>query len=388
MGHKKRMVFITSRFPYPLDKGDKLRAYHLIKQLSLNYDIFLIALSDEMVRPEWGDELVPYTTEIRIFRLGKIGILIRLLQNVLQSKPFQIAYFTDFLIQRKIKKLLVDFEPDHIFCQMIRPAEYVKNYHRCRKTIDYMDILSLGMERRALKSSWISKFVFKLEAQRLVDYEQRLFNYFEFHLMISQQDANGFPYELRNKLIIIPNGIDTEYFAPNVDIKPSFDLVFVGNLSYAPNIDAVKWMCLNILKNREELRLLIAGSDLGPGLKSFVDRYPNATILGWQEDIRSIYAKGKIFLAPMQMGTGLQNKILEAMAMQLPCITTSLASAAIPESPLIVANLPHEMLASINMLLHNTEHAIQLGQHGRVFVQSNYAWETCVSRYEQIIAQN
>jgi glycosyltransferase involved in cell wall biosynthesis len=251
-----------------------------------------------------------------------------------------------------------------------------------------MDILSLGMERRALKSSWISKFVFKLEAQRLVDYEQRLFNYFEFHLMISQQDANGFPYELRNKLIIIPNGIDTEYFAPNVDIKPSFDLVFVGNLSYAPNIDAVKWMCLNILKNREELRLLIAGSDLGPGLKSFVDRYPNATILGWQEDIRSIYAKGKIFLAPMQMGTGLQNKILEAMAMQLPCITTSLASAAIPESPLIVANLPHEMLASINMLLHNTEHAIQLGQHGRVFVQSNYAWETCVSRYEQIIAQN
>jgi sugar transferase (PEP-CTERM/EpsH1 system associated) len=382
------MVFITSRFPYPLDKGDKLRAYHLIKQLSLNYDIFLIALSDEMVRPEWGDELVPYTIEIRIFRLGKIGILFRLLQNVLQSKPFQIAYFTDFLIQRKIKKLLVDFEPDHIFCQMIRPAEYVKNYHRCRKTIDYMDILSLGMERRALKSSWISKLVFKLEAQRLVDYEQRLFNYFEFHLMISQQDANGFPYELRNKLIIIPNGIDTEYFAPNVDIKPSFDLVFVGNLSYAPNIDAVKWMCLNILKNREELRLLIAGSDLGPGLKSFVDRYPNATILGWQEDIRSIYAKGKIFLAPMQMGTGLQNKILEAMAMQLPCITTSLASAAIPESPLIVANLPHEMLASINMLLHNTEHAIQLGQHGRVFVQSNYAWETCVSRYEQIIAQN
>lgn len=388
MGHKKRMVFITSRFPYPLDKGDKLRAYHLIKQLSLNYDIFLIALSDEMVRPEWSDELASYTTEIRIFRLRKIGILLRLFQNVFQSKPFQIAYFTDFLIQRKIKKLLVDFEPDHIFCQMIRPAEYVKNYHRCRKTIDYMDILSLGMERRALKSRWISKLVFKLEAQRLVDYEQRLFNYFEFHLMISQQDANGFPYELRNKLIIIPNGIDTEYFAPNVDIKPSFDLVFVGNLSYAPNIDAVKWMCLNILKNREELRLLIAGSDLGPGLKSFVDRYPNATILGWQEDIRSIYAKGKIFLAPMQMGTGLQNKILEAMAMQLPCITTSLASAAIPESPLIVANLPHEMLDSINMLLHNTEHAIQLGQHGRVFVQSNYAWETCVSRYEQIIAQN
>ncbi|NDB35214.1 MAG: glycosyltransferase [Flavobacteriia bacterium] len=388
MGHKKRMVFITSRFPYPLDKGDKLRAYHLIKQLSLNYDIFLIALSDEMVRPEWSDELASYTTEIRIFRLRKIGILLRLLQNVFQSKPFQIAYFTDFLIQRKIKKLLVDFEPDHIFCQMIRPAEYVKNYHRCRKTIDYMDILSLGMERRALKSRWISKLVFKLEAQRLVDYEQRLFNYFEFHLMISQQDANGFPYELRNKLIIIPNGIDTEYFAPNVDIKPSFDLVFVGNLSYAPNIDAVKWMCLNILKNREELRLLIAGSDLSPGLKSFVDRYPNATILGWQEDIRSIYAKGKIFLAPMQMGTGLQNKILEAMAMQLPCITTSLASAAIPESPLIVANLPHEMLDSINMLLHNTEHAIQLGQHGRVFVQSNYAWETCVSRYEQIIAQN
>ena len=348
----------------------------------------MVALSDEEVKPEWRNKLVQYTVDIRVYHLGRIGIILRLIANMLQSKPFQIAYFTDIIIRRKIKKLLVEFEPDHIFCQMIRPAEYVKNYHRCRKTIDYMDLLSMGMERRAKKSSFFKNFVFKLEAQRLADYEQRLFNYFEFHLMISQQDANGFPYELRKRLTIIPNGINTDYFAPNFEMVPLFELVFVGNLSYAPNIDAVKWMCRNILKHREDLRLLIAGSDLGSGLKSFVKGYANVTILGWQEDIRATYAQGKIFLAPMQMGTGLQNKILEAMAMQLPCITTSLVSAAIPESPIIVADFAEEIIATIDALLGNTEEAKRLGQKGRTFVLKRYSWENWVTNYERLIDQN
>ena len=154
MEAKQKMVFITSRFPYPLDKGDKLRAFNLIQQLSQKHDILLVALSDEEVKPEWRNKLVQYTVDIRVYHLGRIGIILRLIANMLQSKPFQIAYFTDIIIRRKIKKLLVEFEPDHIFCQMIRPAEYVKNYHRCRKTIDYMDLLSIGMERRAKKSSF------------------------------------------------------------------------------------------------------------------------------------------------------------------------------------------------------------------------------------------
>ena len=143
MDKRPTLVFIASRFPYPLEKGDKLRGYNLIKGLSKTHQIHLIALTNEPINQSWHDEIAPYVVHIDIFPLHKIGQWIRLVSCIFTQQPFQLAYFTSFNIKRKVKKRLSEINPDHIFCQMIRPAEYVKNYHRCYKTIDYMDTLSL-----------------------------------------------------------------------------------------------------------------------------------------------------------------------------------------------------------------------------------------------------
>lgn len=385
MPNKPKLVFITSRFPFPLEKGDKLRAYYFIKGLSNSFNITLIAFSDEAVKEEWVAELRLFTSDIHVFRLRRIGIFTRLIWNLFSSQPFQIAYFTNLFFKRKVRAILNKVEPDHIFCQMIRPAEYVKHYHKCPKTIDYMDVLSTGMARRASQRQFFVHHLYSIEHQRLLDYEQRIFNYFEYHLIISQQDANCFSYSLRNHFQIVPNGINTSYFMPQHEITPTFDLVFVGNLSYAPNIDAIKWMCENILKHRKDLKLLIAGADLGKGLTMYISNFTNVTLLGWQDDIRSIYAQGKIFLAPMQIGTGLQNKILEAMAMGKPCITTSLAAAAIPGSPLVIAHTAQEFLAHIDNVLEDPDRANRLGNEGVRFTQDNYSWEKWIAELVSII---
>lgn len=388
MDKRPTLVFIASRFPYPLEKGDKLRGYNLIKGLSKTHQIHLITLTNEPINQSWYDEIAPYVVQIDIFPLGKIGQWIRILGCVFTQQPFQLAYFTSYSIKRKIKKRLSEINPDHIFCQMIRPAEYVKNYHRCFKTIDYMDTLSIGMERRAKKAPWYTRWIYHMEAARLKEYEQRIFNYFEFQTMISQQDVHYIAHPDQRKIKVIPNGINTDFFYPMKDHETTYDLVFVGNLSYAPNIDAMKWFAAQVLTREPHWRLLIAGANPTSAFIQSLKKYPNVYVEGWQPDIRSAYSKGTIFIAPMQIGTGMQNKLLEAMAMGLPCVTTPLASDALNATPgkeLLVGSTAEELTAHIKYLLNNPKDAKILGEQGRIMVSNTYSWESAVNTLNELI---
>jgi sugar transferase (PEP-CTERM/EpsH1 system associated) len=388
MDKRPTLVFIASRFPFPLEKGDKLRGYNLIKGLSKTHQIHLITLTNEPINQSWYDEIAPYVDHIDIFPLHNIGQWVRLLGCVFTQQPFQLAYFTSYNIKRKIKKRLTEINPDHIFCQMIRPAEYVKNYHRCYKTIDYMDTLSIGMERRAKKAPWYTRWIYHMEAARLKEYEQRIFNYFEFQTMISQQDVHYIAHPDQRKIKVIANGIDTDFFHPMKNDETTYDLVFVGNLSYAPNIDAMKWFAAHVLSREPQWRLLIAGANPSSAFIQSLKKYPNVVVEGWQPDIRSAYSKGTIFIAPMQIGTGMQNKLLEAMAMGLPCVTTPLASEALDVTPgqeLLVGSTAEELTEHIKYLLTNPNDAKIIGEQGRNMVSNTYSWESAVNTLNELI---
>jgi sugar transferase (PEP-CTERM/EpsH1 system associated) len=388
MDKRPTLVFIASRFPYPLEKGDKLRAFNLLKGLSKTHQIHLIALSNEDIKESWYNEVKPFTSEITVHKLNPILQWIRIIFCLFTNQPFQLAYFTSLKIKRKIKKQLAALAPDHIFCQMIRPAEYVKNYHHCNKTIDYMDTLSVGMERRAQKAPWATRWIYKMEALRLKEYEQRIFNYFEFQTMISQQDVHYIAHPDQRKIHVIPNGIDTDFFHPVKGSEAPFDLVFVGNLSYAPNIDAMQWFAAHVLKHEPNWRLLIAGANPSGAFIQSLKKYPNISVEGWQPDIRTAYARGKVFIAPMQIGTGMQNKLLEAMAMGIPCITTPLASealAVVSGEDLLVARNAEEFLEHIRFLLKNQEKAEVIGSQGRTRVKKIYSWEGAISALDALL---
>lgn len=385
MGNKPTLVFIASRFPYPLEKGDKLRSYNLIQGLAEQYSILLIIVSNEPVLDPWKKKLAPLVSEIHIFRLNRTLMVMRLLMNLFFNAPFQVAYFTERRIVKKIQHLLRQTKPDHIFCQMLRPAEYVKNYHSCYKTLDYMDALSVGMQRRSKTNGFFLRKLYRMEAERLKDYEQRIAHYFEFHTMISEQDAQFLKSSKDQKIHIIPNGIDTEYFAPLEHVPKVYDLVFVGNLSYPPNIHAMQWFCERVLPLNPSINLLIAGANPSVKLQSIEKNNTQVTVKGWQDDIRKVYASGRIFIAPMQIGTGLQNKLLEAMAMEIPCISTSLAASALPGNPFIVADEPKDMLNAIMNLLKDQQESLNRGKKGRKFVLEHYSWKTHVASLTELI---
>ena len=175
-----KIFFLLSRIPYPLDKGDKLRAFHQIKQLSKHHDIYLFALNDSAFHPEALVTLKPYCKSIKFIQISKVSILKNLIAAFFNGMPIQVGYFFNKEIKRKVLENIDKHQPDLIYCQLIRTAEYVRDIKDKPKFLDYMDVFSKGVERMIEKVPFYLKPLFRMEYKRLLKYEQTVFNDFTF----------------------------------------------------------------------------------------------------------------------------------------------------------------------------------------------------------------
>lgn len=385
-----KLFVLLSRFPYPLEKGDKLRAYHQIKELAQNHEIHLVCLTDQKIKNEWILEVKKICKELHVFKLSTPLIYWNTAKQFFTDKPYQVGYFYQRSIQKKINLLIAEIKPDHIYCQLIRTSEYVKNIQHIKKTIDYMDALGKGMFRRAEIATGIKKRLFRIEGKRLSEYENRIFDYFNHHTIISEQDKKFINHTQQNDIVVIENGIDESFFNFNERVEKKYDLVFTGNMNYAPNIECSEFIVNEILPivllKNPTIQLLISGANPNKRILNLAGK--NVTISGWVEDIRTSYASGKIFVAPLFIGTGLQNKLLEAMAMCVPCVTTTLAGNGLGiESGkiVLVADSKEEFAEKISSLLDNQDLYNQISTAARDYVQRSFSWEIATKRLDAIL---
>ena len=383
-----KIFVLLSRFPYPLDKGDKLRAYYQIKELSASHEVHLCCLDDDNISIDNLKKLESFCETVTVIKLRKWQIAINLFMGLFSSLPFQVWYFYQGHAHRKIKQLIKTLHPDHIYCQLLRTTEYVKHEHSIPKTLDYMDTFSKGMERRIENGGWKKPFI-KVEFQRLKKYENLIFEYFENKTIISKQDQELIFHPNRANINIIPNGIDLAKFTP-LEIEKEYDLVFVGNMRYAPNIESAIYITKEILplliKEKPDLKILLSGSSPTKAVLDLASEH--VTVSGWVDDIRESYAKGKIFFAPLNIGTGLQNKLLEAMAMGIPCITSHLANNALnatDKKEILIGENPEHYKKLILELLSNKEKSNSLAIAGRKYVENTFNWTGSTQKLMQLI---
>jgi len=382
-------VIITSRFPFPLEKGDKLRAYHQIKELSKHFEVHLISTSEHEVEEEHIQKLRPFSKSIHIYPISFFQKAFGVATKLFSKKPIQVGYFHHLSIQLKINKLLSEIQPDHIYCQLIRASEYVKNYHDCPKTIDYMDAFSKGVERRSLNAKWIKKYVFESEYKRLMNYENAIFEYFEHHTIISKQDKQYIFHKNRAKIAIVPNGVDESFLEIDHSIEKTADLVFIGNMAYPPNVTAAQFIVNDILPLLpSKIKVKIAGSNPAKEVNRLASE--QVEITGYVEDIKNAYRSAEIFVAPMFLGTGLQNKLLESMALGVPCITTTLANNALgatPDKEILIADSPKEFAYQIQRLTEDFQIKQRIIENGRSFIVENYEWSKVTDKLVQLMRQ-
>lgn len=376
-----RLLVICPRFPYPLEKGDKLRIFHQIKLLHELHEVCLVCLTAEEVEPRHMDIIEDITAECHVIKISKVARTLSTISALVTGKPLQSAYYYSAKAKKKIDRIISTFKPEHIYCQLARVSSYVEGVN-VPKTLDYMDAFGVGMERRATVTKGLQKQLFGIEAKRMKRYEAQIYKKFDHHTIISEQDRQQIGDGTLD-ILVNPNGIDTAHFFP-IEKETDHDIGFVGNMGYPPNIDAAEYL-VKTLGLGADYKVLIAGARPDKRVKQLESR--NVTITGWVDDVRGEYARSKIFVAPLWSGTGQQNKILEAMAMGIPCVTTSAVNNAINAKDgeeILIANDEKEFKKAIKRLLTERDLYHKIKHNGIQLVKQSYSWNHNVEVLQSI----
>ncbi|PKP21278.1 MAG: hypothetical protein CVU02_03290 [Bacteroidetes bacterium HGW-Bacteroidetes-19] len=387
-----KIVVLLSRIPYPLEKGDKLRAYHQIKELSKKHEIYLVALNDAPIHPEAISQLHPFCKEILILNLSFWSRFVGLFYALFKGIPLQCGYFYSHKAHCKFIDFVNRIQPDHLYCQIVRVVEYVIGLPY-PKTLDFQDVFSKGMQRRFESAPFYSKPLFYYEYKKLKKYEQFAFSIFDHLTIITGVDRDLIPHPEHLKIDVIANGVDFEQYKFQ-DVPKEFDLIFSGNMSYPPNIDAAEYIAKQIFPElRREfpnITLVICGAAPTARITSLSGN--GIFVTGWVDSMAEYYAKSKVFIAPMRLGTGLQNKLIEAMAMKLPCITSTLAGKPLERiengRDVIICETTSGYVEAVKLLMNNQALYQEISENGHQFVKQNYNWEVTTQKLENKIIMN
>ncbi len=383
-----KILILTSRFPYPLEKGDKLRIYHQIQNLATRAKLYLIALSDHPIAQPDQAQLQAFCREVHVLSLHPVSYPHRLRMALQEKWPYQVAYFYQKSTHQRFRSIIEQVRPDLVYGQLVRVAPYLLDYEGPR-VLDFMDAFSAQMRRRSDQSPiWLQPLV-RSEQVRLAHFEARVLDAIGAGTVISDRDREELAVSDKDRIYVIPNGVDTAYFHPRAKTG-QYELVFVGNMGYHPNVEAAKYLVAEIMPRLWEIdnrtRLLIAGARPATEVKKLAgDR---VTVSGWVPDIRDAYADGKVFVAPLFLGSGQQNKILEAMAMGVPCVTTPLVNQAIGAAAgesILLAGDAAAFAAQVRRLLREETHRQQVATKGLEFVRKKMSWASAGDQLWQLL---
>jgi glycosyltransferase involved in cell wall biosynthesis len=372
-----KIAIMLSRFPYPLDKGDKLRAFHQIKYLSTYFDIHLFCLTDKIIPQNQLQELETYCQRVTLYKQTLLDKLVFSIWSILKNYPFQVGLFYSNRIKKQFSNAIHSLCPDLIYTQLSRTILFAKD-EDYPLVVDFQDSFSTNYHRIQSQSSGIKRWFYQRESKLMKKFESQMLEWTDASAVISHFDKSEISNSANN-LVVVSNGVDTNYFQPLKSNDKKYDILFTGNLAYEPNKQAALFLIQKImpaLHNKNPmLKLYLAGAE--PGTLS---QYNSSQIIvsGWLPDIREAYNESSIFVAPLLSGAGLQNKLLEAMSMGLPCVSTQIANASLKakvEEEILIANSIDEFVTQIERLQEDKQLYANLSIQGRDFVLKNYQWD-------------
>lgn len=386
-----KILIALPRFPYPLEKGDKLRAYNQIKELAKENTIYLFCVSHHKLQPEHVEALRPYCQEICVVRPCKVVSYLNVIRNYMLTKSLQIGYWDSKKARRSYRKFEHKVRPDVIYSQMVRTMPWVSR-SPLPKVMDFQDALSMNTERRMEKAHWPLRQFLHYEFKMLRSSEYNAFHIFDALTIISEPDSDAIPHRKNGEIHIIPNGVDFNFFAP-INCEKHYDIVFCGNMQYEPNVNACKFLVNEVMplvwQQFPQAKVLLSGATPKGSIVK-LGEHPLVEVSGWVDDIRQSYAQSKILAAPMQIGSGLQNKLLEAMAMGIPCVTTSLANASLgadADKDVLIGDTAEAYSRQLCKLLADDNLRKTVANNGHRFVKEHYSWESAGKKLASVLLE-
>jgi sugar transferase (PEP-CTERM/EpsH1 system associated) len=408
-----KILYLAHRIPYPPNKGDKIRSFHEIKFLSQRHKIDLICLADNSEDLLFEKELQKYCNKVFVQPLQTHLAKMKGIISLLLGKSVSVGYFYNKRVQDIFNQWIVGNEYDVIICFSSVMAEYIfkseafqissPQASRPLLVLDFCDLDSDKWLQYSTQSKFPFNLIYQVESKRLLEYEKTINQEFDYSIFVSEPEADLFRriYPQAQNVEVISNGVDYEYFSPETfSLEPSAlslqppVLLFTGAMDYHANIDGVTWFHDKVLpmikKEYPQVQFFIVGSNPASTVRNLATNN-GVKVTGFVDDIRPFYNSADISVVPLRLARGIQNKVLETMAMEKPVVATSKAVEgikAVAENQLLVADSPTEFATKICSLLKDKSQRKLLGKNARKFVEKNYNWEKNLQKLDKILQAN
>lgn len=375
-----KILFITPRFPYPPLKGDSLRTYYQLRALSREHEITLLSMAEAPVPLQDYGEVAGLCERLDIVPLPRWRTFVNLGLGVLSRQPMQVRYYQAATFRRQLQTLLEGSEFDVVHATLIRMLPYVWGLRNPPVVVDLIDSLGLNLAARRLQARGAYRLAYELEWRRVLRYERAATRRFSALVVSSPADRE----ELGGgNVTVIPNGVDMESFAfGGPEGRDANTLVFTGNMGYGPNEEAVLWFASEVWPllraQRPQSRFRVVGTSPTERVRALQTESSGIEVLGRVPEITTYLREAAVAVCPMRSGSGIQNKVLEAMACGTPVVATSIANRGVGGThgrDLLVADSAEEFAGAVSRLLDDSALRCHLGWRGRTFVEGNFRWE-------------
>jgi polysaccharide biosynthesis protein PslH len=383
-----KLLYLVHRLPYPPNKGDKVRSYHLLKHLAARHEVHLGTFIDDPDDEQHLPRVRELCTGLHVARLNPRTAKLLSLRGLLGGEALSLPYYRDTGLQAWVDETAarVGFDAVIVFSGVM--AQYTARLGKVRTLVDFVDVDSAKWRDYAPEHAWPLSWLYRREFRKLLAFEQRVAREAACSFFVTENEVALFrqlsPGQTLN-LAALGNGVDAEFFAPDPARTSPFagdelPLVFTGAMDYWPNVDAVSWFVADMLPALRErfpaLRLHIVGRSPAPAVQALAGSAVNVT--GTVPDVRPFLQHAAAVVAPLRLARGLQNKVLEAMAMARPVVAASSCVRAITRDSqpgLLPADDVASYLASLDALLANRAAADAAGRSARDFVVGAYSWD-------------
>jgi sugar transferase (PEP-CTERM/EpsH1 system associated) len=387
-----KLVFVANRIPYPPFRGDKLKIFNLALRLAPEHELHLITFFETKKELDYEVELLKVFTTVTLIPLKKWQCLLNtVLALFIPGKPLQVGYFDSRKFKNTVKQSLDKIQPQAIHVQHLRMAQQIPSEFRPLALLDLPDAISLYYQRRANHvTSPLLKLAFSFETNRLKKYEHRILPQFPKVLCCSAEDGKHLQ-ELHPtiKIGILENGVDVQTYAPrSTENHGPIKLLFTGNMIYAPNVDAVQYFADEIFPSIQEkfpeVVFEIAGQKPTPQVLALAQR-DGISVTGFIPNLADAYASATLVVAPLRFGAGTQNKVLEALSMNIPVICSPIGFHGI--------GLTHgegiwceqdtsNFILRIKQILSDTQTHKDLATEAGEKIRTSFNWNTIAKQLE------
>ena len=390
------LLFLAHRLPYPPNKGDKVRSCHFLHHLAEQYRIFLGTFIDDPQDWQHVENLNAVCAEVHVEPIAPGMRRALSAAGLFRGEALTLAYFRSSRLRRWVEEVVAREQIAHAFAFSSPMAQYVAGMEGLRTVLDFVDMDSAKWGDYARAKPWPVSVIYRRECTRLLAYEHAVGASADAVVFVTQEESNLYRNSggrVPPKAVTICNGVDAEYFSPSTQHETPFTpderaVVFTGAMDYWPNIDAVVWFARDVLPLLRaavpSLRFYVVGMNPSQVVRDLA-KDPGVRVTGRVDDVRPFLQHAACVVAPLRVARGIQNKVLEAMAMGKATVVTTAAAAGlqpIGAGEIIVADTANEFARRVQDAL-DPVHAEAIGRKAREMIVRDFAWQ---KSYEQLDA--